>query len=345
MKPELLTNEQVGSFCTALGHLIHAGIGLGDALVLLMEDEQDVSCRQMLKAMALRADEGAPLSAVIRETNRFPSYVASLIEVGERSGKIEQTLEALARYYENRDRMDRYTRSAFIYPTALLAVLLAVVIVLLVWVLPVFNDVYARLGSSLTGIAGGLLSLGASLRKSMPVICGILIMIALIMAVKPLRRGIFRWWNRISGDWGANRKVLSARFVQALAMADSSGMSQSEALSLACALSQGEAPAFQKRCQKCCADVDLGAALPKALSENGFLTPADRRLLDTGRRSGRGEIVLQKIAQDMLERGEEAMQRRLGYIEPIVVAVACVLIGTVLLSVMLPLVHIMTAIG
>ncbi len=345
MKPGLLTNEQVCSFCTALGHLIHAGIGLGDALVLLKEDEQDAPCRQMLEQMALGADEGAPLSAVIRESGRFPSYVTTLTEVGEQAGKIEQTLEALARYYENRERMDRYLRSALIYPAALMAVLLAVVVVLLVWVLPVFNDVYARLGSSLTGVAGGLLSLGAILRKGMPVICVVLSAVALVLAVKPLRRWVLKWWNRTAGDRGAGRKVLSARFVQALSMADSSGMPQSEALSLASALSEEETPAFQKRCQKCCADVDSGVTLPRALAENGFLTPADRRLLDAGIRSGRGELVLQQIAQDMMERGEEAVERRMGYIEPVVVAVACVLIGTVLLSVMLPLMHIMTAIG
>ena len=73
MKQEMLTNEQVCSFCTALEQMIRAGIGLGDALVLLKEDEQDARCRQMLEQMARRADEGATLSAVIRETERFPS--------------------------------------------------------------------------------------------------------------------------------------------------------------------------------------------------------------------------------------------------------------------------------
>ena len=201
----LLTNEQIGAFCMALEHLVHAGISLGDAFTLLKEDEQDPKLRQMLAAMEKSADEGAPLSAVIRKSGRFPAYVSTLIEVGERSGKIEQTLHTLARYYENRDRMDRHLRSMLSYPAALLVVLLAVAVVLLVWVLPVFSDVYARLGSSLTGIAGALLELGAVLRRGMPVICVIIALVAAVFAVKPLRDRIFLLWNRSFGDRGAGR--------------------------------------------------------------------------------------------------------------------------------------------
>ena len=345
MKPEMLTNEQVCSFCTALEYLLHAGIGLADALILLKEDEQEPKNRQMLAQMALRADEGAALSAVIRETGRFPAYVSTLTAVGERSGKIEQTLEALARYYESRERMDRYLRSALLYPVSLMAVLLAVALVLLVWVLPVFNDVYARLGSSLTGVAGGLLAVGSALRRGMPVICVVLAAMGAVLAVKPLRRWVLRRWNRMMGDRGAQKKVLSARFVQALSMAVSSGMPDVPALELACSLAEGEAPGFQNRCEICRAEAENGGALSRVLGKNGFLSPADCRLLDAGIRSGNGEEVLQKIAQRLLEQSEEALERQTGYIEPVVVTVACVLIGAILLSVMLPLMHIMTAIG
>jgi len=345
MKPKMLTNEQICAFCTALEHLIRAGIGLGDALILLKEDEQDPQIRRMLTQMALRADEGAALSAVLRESGRFPAYVITLAAVGEQTGKPEQTLESLVRYYENRERMDRYLRAALVYPASLLAVLLAVTLVLLIWVLPVFEDVYARLGSSLTGVAGGLLAVGTALRKGMPVICVFLAVLGAVLAVRPLRSWMLRQWKRVWGYRGTQRKVLSARFVQALSMAVSSGMPDVQALELAKSLSEGESSAFRDRCKKCCEAAVSGAAMSKVLYDNGFLSPSDRRLLDAGVRSGRGEVVLQKISQRMLEQSEETLERRTGYLEPVVVAAACVLIGTVILSVMLPLMHIMTAIG
>ena len=345
MKPKMLTNEQVCSFCMALEHLIQAGIGLGDALVLLKEDAQDPDTRQMLTKMALRADEGAALSSVIRDSGRFPTYVSTLTAVGERAGKPEQTLAALVRYYESRERMDRHLRSALVYPASLLAVLLAVALVLLVWVLPVFDDVYARLGSRLTGVAGGLLAVGNVLRKGMPALCIGLVLLGAALLIKPLRAWVLRLFQRLWGDRGAQKKVHSARFVQALSLAISSGMAPLQSLELACTLARGEAPAFQKRCDACRAAVESGVALSKALQENGFLSPADRRLLDSGARSGKEDAVLQTVSRRMLEQSEDALERQTGHIEPVVVTAACILIGTVLLSVMLPLMHIMTAIG
>lgn len=345
MKQKMLKNEQVYTFCVALEHLIHAGIGLGDAFVLLSADEQEPILRQMLKEMGRQADAGASLAQVIRQAGCFPAYVCTLVEVGERVGKTEQTLEALGKYYEGRDRMDRRVRSALLYPAILMLVLLAVAVILLVWVLPVFNDVYAQLGSSLTGVAASLLNLGSMLRKGMPVLCLILAVVAVILAISPVRKGVASLWNRIAGDRGVQRKILSARFVQALSMAITSGMTVQEAVLLASALAQGETPAFGERCRKCLSAVERGETLSKALLQGDFLQAADRRLLDAGNRSGKSEDVLQQIAQRLSEQSEEELERRAGYVEPILVAVACLLIGAVLLSVMLPLMQIMTAIG
>lgn len=345
MKQKMLTNEQVWSFCTALEQLIHAGIGLGDALVLMTEEEPDDTCREMLTGMAQQADEGASLSTVVRQTGRFPGYVSTLMEVGERAGKLEQALHALSRHYESRDRMDRRLASALLYPSMLILVLLAVAVVLLVWVLPVFQDVYDQLGSGMTGIAGSLLTVGGWLRQGMPVLCALVAIFAAFLLIPFLRMWIVGKWNRFRGDRGVHRAVLSARFMQALTMGLESGMTDVEAAQLASKLSQGEVAAFEKRCIHCVEAIRSGGNLPKALRTAGFLSPSDRRLLDAGIRSGRGETVLQQIAQRQLERSEEALERQTGKVEPVLVAIACGLIGGVILSVMLPLVNIMTAIG
>lgn len=345
MKQFLLTNEQTGSLCTALEHLIHAGIGAADALTLLARDERDASCREMLTRMAQRVDDGASLATAIAESGSFAPYVSTLLQVGECSGKQEQTLHALAAYYNGRARLERQLRAALLYPAMLLAVLFAVLVVLLVWVLPVFNDVYAQLGSSLTGFAGGLLAFGALLRKALPVLCAVLGVAAIALLIPPLRYKLVMLWQQGLGDRGVHKKILSARFVQALSLGLSSGMTAREAVLLAAQLSEGESAAFQRRCEKCLAMAEEGAGLSDALSDCDFLGPADRRLLDAGVRSGRQEQVMEDLADKLLEQGEEALQQQAGRIEPALVAVACLLIGAVLLSVMLPLMHIMTAIG
>lgn len=345
MKEKTLTNESVGSLCRALSHLIHAGIGVGDALMLLWEDEQDPTCKKVLADMAQLGDRGASLATAFRSVGCFPAYVCALLTVGEQVGKTEETLTALADYYGQREQLNRQLRAALLYPVMLLGVLLAVMVILLVWVLPIFDDVYARLGSRLTGVAGGLLAVGELLGKLLPFLCGILILAVVLGLIPPVRSKLVRWWRIHRSDKGLSGAINTARFVQALSMALDSGMTGQEAVALAASLFQGESTAFRARCDSCMAALDAGATLPQALRDAGFLSPAHRRLLEAGVRSGRSEAVIAGIARDLADGCQERMYRAVGKAEPALVAVACVLIGTVLLSVMLPLMHIMNAIG
>ena len=345
MKDRILSDEIIGSLCMSLSHLIHAGISVGDALVLLHEDEQDPACKELLRTMAELGDSGLSLADAFRETGRFPAYVCTLLTVGEQVGKTEETLTALARYYTNRDQMHRQLRAALLYPAMLLGVLLAVMVILLIWVLPVFDDVYAQLGSRLTGLAGGLLAFGGILGKLLPVICILLALGMVVFAIPPVRKRFLLQWRRRRGDKGTARGINSARFVQALSMAVSSGMTDQEAVSMASSLSSDQSPGFGSRCTACLTTLDDGASLAQALQQTGFFSPAQRRLLEAGARSGRSEQVLETISQDLTEESQQRLYRVIGKIEPALVAVSCVLIGLVLLSVMLPLMDIMNAIG
>ena len=174
----LISNEDIASLCLELSLLFHAGVSTGDALSLLAEEGDR---RGMLKAMAEQVDSGSTLSAALRESGAFPIYVSGLVEVGERTGRTEEALAALSRYYEDRVRLSRRIRSALLYPAVMLALMLVVIGVLLVRVLPIFDDVYASLGGRLTGVAAGLLTLGQWLEGVMPVLYIVIAVLALLV--------------------------------------------------------------------------------------------------------------------------------------------------------------------
>ena len=96
MKRSTISNEELSVLCLELSMLFHAGVGMGDALTLLAE-ESAPEYKEMLSAMAEKLDFGSTLSAAMRETGRFPVYVCGLVEVGERAGRAEEALAALAR--------------------------------------------------------------------------------------------------------------------------------------------------------------------------------------------------------------------------------------------------------
>ena len=95
MDKNIISHEAISSLCLELSMLFHAGVGTGDALTLLAE-ESDKAYGPMLASMADQVDGGASLSAAMKETGRFPVYVCGLVEVGERAGRTEEALAALA---------------------------------------------------------------------------------------------------------------------------------------------------------------------------------------------------------------------------------------------------------
>lgn len=338
-----ISNEETASLCLELSMLLHAGVGTGDALALLSEEGER---KGMLSAMAEQVDSGSTLSAALRESGVFPVYVCGLVEVGEQTGRTEEALAALSRYYEDRVRLTSRVRSALLYPAVMLALMLVVIGVLLVKVLPIFDDVYASLGGRLTGVAAGLLTLGRWLEGAMPALFAVLaalaVLVLLFSVAPPFRAALTAFWQRSHGDKGVSRKLNNARLAQALAMGMASGLPVDEAVALSAGLMEGGA---KKRCEECRKDLEEGKSLGDALKHSGLLPARQCRLLELGQRSGAGDASMEKIARDLSEEGEAALDALVSRVEPALVLVCSVLVGLILLSVMLPLMHIMSAIG
>ena len=164
----------------------------------------------------------------------------------------------------------------------------------------------------------------------------------LFTAVGPLRRSLVSFWQRGHGDRGVSRKLNNARLAQAMAMGMASGLPVEEAVALSAGLMEGGA---KKRCESCQKRLESGESLGDALKKSGLLPARQSRLLELGQRSGAGDASMEKIARDLGEEGEAALAALVSRVEPALVLVCSVLVGLILLSVMLPLMHIMSAIG
>ena len=348
MKKAKLEKENIGSLCLVLAHFYRSGVPFGDAFVLMAEDEPEKEMEQMLTFMAEKADEGFLLADIFRETKVFPEYVCGLLEVGEQTGRMEECLQALADYYTTRSNMEKRLKTALLYPMVLLAVMLAVVVLLLVWVLPVFNEVYQQLGSELTGLAGGLLLLGDFLRKWIPLFLGVAILILAIAYLAYTQDGfqkkVLGIWRKLRKRGSLEEQRSQARFIQALSLGMQSGMLPQEAVELAGKLVAKDA-VFQEKCEKCLKGLDEGASLPTALMNAGLMGKSDGRLSEVARKAGKGEEVLTQIGERLLEESEQAWEERMARIEPTVIVLMSILIGAILCSVLLPLIHMIASIG
>lgn len=348
MRRNKLSYDELSRFSQSLAVTLHAGVGTGDSLALMAEDEKDTFLGAALAEMGRKVDGGMTLSAAMGEAKLFPAYMTGLIGVGERTGKLEEALSALARYYEQRDRMDWRIRNALTYPAILLLLMLVVIVVLLTRVLPVFEGVYASLGGQLTGLAGGLLKLGQGLNTAMPVLLVLLALVVVFVLVFALSGRVCEalavFWRRRWGDKGISRRQADARFAQALSMGLSSGLPLDEAMELAAAL-LADTPSAAERCRDCMKRLEGGEELSCALEASGVLPAKYCRLLTMGLRGGNGDMAMEEISRRLSEEADRMLESRVARVEPALVLAATLLVGIILLTVMLPLVNIMSAVG
>ena len=342
-----LTDLETAMFCRGMALQLHAGIGLADGIYLLAQDETGKK-RQLFEEMATGLDEGVPLGEVLEKAGCLTDYACTMVRIGERTGRLEQTLQSLGEFYQRSGDRKRQVRNALGYPAAVFGLMLLVITVLLVKVLPVFEGVYNSLGSRLTGVAAWLLYLGQLLQRAMPVLLAVLgavLALALVYWKVPhLRERVDGRLRAKFGDRGIGRKFNNARFAQALAMGLSSGLTLEESLELAENLLKN-IPDAAKRCAVCAARLEEGKGLSEAMAAAQLLPSSESWLLAVGLKAGNADRVMEEIARRLSEQAEEAVEAAVSRIEPALVLIGSALVGTILLAVMLPLINIMSTIG
>ena len=134
---------------TELGLIVKAGIPISEGILMLSEDEPNAETKEMLRTIYDKVDVGESFALAVRESESFPEYAVEMITIGEETGNLENVFTSLSTYYERRDALAKTIRSAVFYPTMLMSMALIVVLVLIIKVMPIFSDVFKRLGSSM----------------------------------------------------------------------------------------------------------------------------------------------------------------------------------------------------
>lgn len=338
-----LTDDELAVFCYQLGLMVRSGIGSEESLAILEGDARDARARALLEQARSGLLDGLPLSGALERTGAFPDYLLRMLEIGQAAGRLEEVLWALSRYYTRQAETARTLRRAVAYP-AVMAVLIAVVfLVLVARVLPVFQQVSAQLGVSLSPVAAALLRLGAAGKTISAVLCALLALCAvLLLFLFRSSRGAALAGRAFSGT--ASAKALDrSRFASVLSLMLSSGLPLDEALGRARALLS--ASALAPALERCAGLMEQGTPFPRAVEECGVFSGLEAGLLSAGFRAGASDKAMEELARRCQEEADERLSVLLARFEYALVAVLCLAVGLVLLSVMLPLLGVLSAIG
>lgn len=338
-----LSYDALSVFCCQLSLMLHAGIGSEESVSLLLSDARQPREQELLRAVHAKLLDGAPLADALAAAGAFPAYLLRMVAIGEAAGRLDQVLTALATYYRREADTQRALRRAVAYPAAM-ALLVAVIFLALVSrVLPVFQQVFAQLGVGLSPVARALLTFGSASQAVTAVLAVILVACALLLFYLVRSRKGAAAYSRLFARSAAGRAVDRSRFASVMALMLSSGLPLDEAMGRTVELLEQSALAPALR--ECRRRMEEGESFPRAVEGAGLLTGLQAGLLAAGSRAGVTDQAMEELARRCGQEAEERLDSMLSRFEYLLVVVLCLSIALVLLSVMLPLLGVLSAIG
>lgn len=348
MKRKKLSNGYISALCLELSLFLNAGITLSDGIHLLIEDDDDISSKEILQEIADIVDQNRPLSDALEQTKLFPDYMIQMVTLGEKTGRTSDILKSLSEYYDRQERLSATIKNALIYPAILLIMMIAVVIVLITVVLPIFDDVFRQLGTEMPAFTAALMNVGQWLQGAslvFVIIAAVIIVFVLLLIILPkFRAKMGRFWRDLRKEKGLAAKISLTRFSSALALTMKAGLNMDESFKMASILSANSKISEQKH-SECAKMLDAGHSLTESLTKTNIFPAVYSRMLSLGAKSGSADTVLDEIARRCETTVNESIERILGRIEPTLVIITSLIVGVILLSVMMPLMNIMSSLG
>lgn len=350
MATKMLESSAISAFCESTAVMHSAGIQMDEAVYLLGENMEEAAFKQACDSVYARLIAGSTLAEALRSTGSFPAHVVDMVSVGEHSGRLENVLWSLAKYYNEEDRLYAKIKNAIAYPAALLCVMSIILLFTVAVILPVFVDVYTGLTGNLTSgsfayvnasIVIGWIALGITL------LCTVLVLIGVIMArTANGRQALVRLFEKTPFTRGPLRQMAVGRFTAALATFVAAGVDTNVAVERA--LSMVDHAGLKSQVNRVYAqmiDPAQAKSLAQAIFDNNVFEPIYARMLVVGTRSGSLESVLTSLSDTFFEDSIAHIDRLIDSVEPALAAFLTVSVGATLIAVMLPLIGIMGSIG
>lgn len=346
-KQQLLSNSEIAAFCRQSAMIIHAGITPAEGMSILVQDTVSKEGKELLRQIGDACRRGEYFHQAMASTGLFPDYVIKLTTLGEESGNLDEVLVSLAQYYEREEAIADSVKSAVTYPLIMIGMMFLVIIVLVVKVLPIFKQVFVQLGTEMSPLATSLLNIGNALSKYsiaiITVLLAVIVICLLIYKTTAGRKKITQLLTRFPLTGNFYNKIAAGRFASGMYMVISSGMDTYQGLDLISEIVENdEMVAKIALCKK---EMEKQSNLPEALAKAEIFSNLHSRMVAIGFRSGSIDTVMKQIAKNYEEETDKQINRIISVIEPTLVILLSLVVGVILLSVLLPLMGIMSSIG
>ena len=323
-----------------LATMIDAGLPLVQCLEILASQQENKLHKKVLHDIRQDVEGGATFSAALkRHPKIFGALYTNMVEAGEAGGILDTILNRLAAYIEKAMILKRRVKTAMFYPATIISVAVVVVIFLLLYVIPTFQQMFAGFGATLPLPTLFVLALSNFVRAYILFIIvgivGMVVGLRVFNGTEGGKRTIDRILLRLPVFGPLIRKVAVAKFSRTLGTLVSSGVSILEGLDITARTAGNkivEEAVFKARTV-----IAQGKTIAEPLEASGVFPRMVTQMIGVGEQTGALDRMLNKIADFYDEEVDVAVAGLTSLLEPLLVIFLGVIIGGVVIAMYLPI--------
>lgn len=327
--------------------MLSSGLSLLKTLSILADQTENKKLKVILSKVRDEVEQGVSFSdAVGKYPVDFPPIMINMIRAGETGGFLDQAMDSIATNFEKEHKLRTTIKSAMTYPVVVLIMSLLAVVIMLVFIVPIFQDMFSSLGGKLPLPTMMLVYLSHAMVYVGPVM-------AVVFVV-----GWF-WWRANKNTDGfrgvvdpvrlrlpvfgqLNKKIVMARFARNLSNMIGAGVPILQALQIAGQVSNNFV--VEKALGRISESVRKGESISEPLSRENVFPSMVSQMIAVGEDAGSMEIMLQKIASFYDNEVEATTEALTSLIEPLLIAFLGVVVGGMIVALYLPIFQISTVV-
>ncbi len=334
------TSRDLSVFCRQFVSIVEAGVPVTSALEMLSEQTENPMLAQAVGESRTAIQSGMSLTEAMREHPKvFPSLLVTMVAAGEASGSLEIAFNRMATQFEKEAKLKSMIKKASIYPTAILIVAFAVVILLLLFVIPQFEDMLTQMGMELPALTQWVLAASEYLQANWYIVFGIMglagVGLSMFGKTDSGKHFFGKLMIKLPLIGPLTVKGAAARMARTLSTLVAAGISLPDALEIVSDTMDNVY--FQESLLQAREDVSMGTPLAEPIIKSELYPPMVCHMIKIGEEVGDLENMLNKLADYYEEEVEMAVASVMAAIEPMIIILLAGVVGTIVMAVMLPM--------
>lgn len=337
-----ITTNDIAVFSRQLATMIKAGVPMVQAFDIVGQGHSNPSMGKLIMQLKVDVEAGGTLAAALSQhPAHFDDLFVSLVDAGEQSGALETLLEKVATYKEKSEALKTKIKKAMTYPATVLIFAVVVSAVLLIFVIPVFADMFKGFGAELPAFTKFVVGLSDSLIANIWPLIGFII--ASVFGFKQLkarspafRENLDKLALKLPAIGSLTSNAAIARFSRTLATMFTAGVPLVEAMDSVAGAAGNSV--YKKAILQLRDDIAAGTTLQASLSQNKELFPNMLiQMVGIGEESGALDEMLDKVAEYYEAAVDDAVDNLTAMLEPLIMAFLAVVVGGLVIAMYLPI--------